>query len=157
MSTLRLVACVAAVAASTATAAAGPLTLQSSLTRACAFTGNVVGNVGNQALVTYNVGTLGFSCNFATGADPQISMVTTHGTILSVPGEPNSDVPYSIRWTVLSNLFSSLAFAGTVGPVSVVKAPVPNQVRNGTVDVRLLDNMVVGGNYTDTVTFTVTP
>jgi hypothetical protein len=134
--------------------------LASSLDEGCSFTGDLVGTVGTAANVVYDVGQLGFSCNY-TGT-VKIGMTTTDGTILEVPGEPDSGVLYQIRWLVpptgnINLLWNSALGVATFGPWIRNTGASPNQVVSALVQVRLLDPLTVAGNYTDTVTFTVAP
>jgi hypothetical protein len=140
--------------------AANEVSLSSTNDKACEFTGSLVGDVGTLANVVYDVGQLGFSCNY-TGT-VNIGMTTDDGTILEVEGEPDSGVLYQIRWLVPPTgnpnlLWNSALGVATFGPWVRNTGASPNAIVSALVQVRLLDPLTVAGNYTDTVTFTVAP
>lgn len=159
MRTVTSIGCAALLSALAMSAWATEVELISTLDKACTFTGNLVGNVPPVPNVIHDVGNLGFSCNYAGSVN--IGMATATGTILRVPGEPDSGVQYQVRWVVPPTnpnlLWNTSVAAASFGPWAGNTAAVPNEVSSHVVQVRFFDPMTIGGNYTDTVTFTISP
>jgi hypothetical protein len=130
--------------------------LTAELDKACTFTGSLTGSVPPVPFVIHTVGNLGFSCNYA--GTVMIGMETADGTVLKVPGEPLSGALYQIKWLVPPNMpWNSSGTHAVFGPWLGDTLPTPNEVRSEPVKVQILEPMTIGGTYTDTVTFTVTP
>jgi hypothetical protein len=159
MRTVTSLGCAALLTALAASVGAEEVELTSTLDQACTFTGDLTGEVPPVPNVIHDVGFLGFSCNYAGTVN--IGMTTADGTILQVPGEPESGVQYQIRWVVPpinpNLLWNSSVAAATFGPWTGNTAATPNEVSSHVVQVRFFDPMTVGGDYTDTVTFTISP
>ncbi len=129
-------------------------TISASLDQACAFTGSGTINVSIPGTTTgiYPIGNLGFSCNYAGTAN--VSMLAAGGTFL-VNGAIKRR--YAVRWRVPPDepwLTSTVTATYTW---AIETSSTPNAIRNELLEVDLLEPIIVAGNYTDTLVFSIAP
>jgi hypothetical protein len=125
----------------------------------CQFAGNLSASIPATPFAIQTVGNLDLVCNYVGTVN--IRMLTDDGTVLKVPGEPGAEAGYRIRWLnpVPSGTapWNSAGSAATFGPWVGLTSPTHNATQSSAVQVQILDPMTIGGTYTDTVTFTVSP
>ncbi|MFN9161668.1 MAG: hypothetical protein ACK6DM_03025 [Alphaproteobacteria bacterium] len=137
--------------------AQGTVEISAVLPKSCNFNGDLTASILMNSSIQ-QVGSLSLTCNY-TGTI-QVQMMTDDGTVLKSPDEPGAEALYRIRWTNPSPeaipWFSS-GTGTTFGAYTSSTGPNYNVARSSTVEVQVLDPSSIGGTYTDTVVFMVSP
>lgn len=147
---------IVASASAVSMALANDTVVHAELPKACQMSGSLTGSIPPVPGI-YTLGNLGFSCNY--GGNVSIGMTSANGTVLRNLGEPSAPgLLYLIKWEVPPNMpWQSSSTSESFGPWIGFTGPTPNQVRSEAVKVWLLETATIGGTYSDTVTFTVSP
>lgn len=105
----------------------------------------------------YNLGDLGYTCNFPGNAN--VTLMLPQGTMLHSSAPGATDHPYGLRWLVPPNGSGTAYQTFTAGahPFTWPTAPTPNTETKGAVMIKLDTNLPVAGTYMSSIGYTITP